>query len=372
MALLDFRVSRDGALIYESVSDEADLIAVDPIEAIEREIPDVIDPDVERYAEQAPVPVAAVEAPPKPEIVQAMKQYDGIDCYVKLTTKLSPIYAKVNALKDLQLKVEDKASMLNIIDQIQSTTSEISNTVISMLSKMRHFSAALSNDYWIYKDIFAAAGFLTMNMPEIISKGLGEYTYTVHKLAKSLQSVIDATECLITRDEVIRKYVISIEDLINAEPDPARDLYNLRDMSIDTLVETLLNTNTTFNLIQGINNTRSIEDLLTWIKRAGIRRYSITCCNCTSSHEFIDVISCHIRWIMTESYAMLCDLCGDSTIDSEVFLNISMRLCATVCNLFYLCTLELYGMATMISNYVADKEAAENQISLIKHEVIKA
>lgn len=375
MSVLDFRIRRGGALLCE-MAEEGDLIAPDPVESISREVQDDILNDIDQFSDEVQdrfvkiVDSIKPEQAPSPSVLRAINQYDGIECFSKLIIKISPIYDRVNALKDLKLDVSQKSDMLHVLDQIQETTCSISNNMIPMLSKMNFMINFLDNDTWHYKDIYSALGFITMNMQEIISKGLTDITYS-RRSSNILNMISDAGINICKREDIIRKNVIAMNDLIDDRPSHGDSIYIYRNMNLDHFIESLLNTETVLNIIKEKQITTSIENVIDLAKRHCYSSCPTVCDSNTSFSFFMENLSSHIRWIMTESYSMLCDLSGDVPINQDVFLNMSMRLCAAVCNIFYLCTLVLFECATEISKFVADNDAILQQISRIKHEVIK-
>lgn len=373
MSVLDFRIRRGGALLHE-MAEDGDLVAPDPVEAIAKEVQDDILNDVDQFSDEMQdrmikiVDVVKNAQDPPPPVLRAINQYDGVECFSRLITKISPIYDKVDDLKDLNLDVSQKSDMLHVLDQIQDVTQSISNTMIPMLSKMNYIRNFMDNEAWTYKDIYSAIGFITMNLQEIITKGLNNFSYS-RKSSNILCAISNSGMVICERDDIIRKRHITINDMAD-ECSSRSDIYNYRNIDLDRLIKDLLNTETVLNLIADKPFATSIEDIMRWAKQS-MRPTVMRPHDDGELNRFIEKISNHIRWIMTESYAMLCDLSGDVQINKDIFLDMSIKLCVTICNIFNLCTLVLFERATEISSYMASKDSISKQISRIKHEVIK-
>ena len=370
MSILDFRLCPGGAVLCEMAEDDS-LIATDPVA---KEFASDLENNIDRFSDELQDRmvhiVSDLPTVPTPQIQKAAKQYDGIECYAKLINRLSPIHEKILDLQSMNLDVSQKQEMISVLDAIQTATCDISDIMVPMLAKMQFTEGYIYYHYWDTSPIYSALGFLSMNLPAIISNGLVTYTVTHHSEIQSINALKNTVRFLLERDDIVRKYVITTNDIFNSIPSDTGRINGLKGLTMPELFKTLLDTETVLNLYQKCERTVSLEERIDYMKSNCVDRIQSSLSEV--NRVYLDQSSRHIRWIMTESYAMLCDLAGDTIIDPKIFLNMSMRLCATVCNLFYLLTLTLFGYATSISNCMADKNAVEEHIGKIKRALLSA
>lgn len=364
MSILGFHMIPGGICVNEAVDAEEVAEALDELEQIvPDELSDNPDPVVQPVEEPAPAPEEAITPV---HVKAALNQYDGTWCFSKLIEKLGPCYEKVQELRNLRLDTDDPDEMLAIISQIQDATECITGSVMGMIHKQDALMKWRSSYDAMRPIIRPALGMLKMNRSKITLEGMDQISFEYSAFNPHIRSLFSSAADVITRSDMVRgKYELTPDAICKNSSCYHKDDIGIFDgMSIHDVIGRLLDPNQFTKLLHEDRIEYNLSELIDSV------------CHDGYPHEVgkerdnpWHMLSKHIRWVMTESYAIICEI-ASGDIDPAVFTNMCMRLCGTVCNLFYLSVLRLFSQAEQISMYMASKNAAIDYLKTVRNSLV--
>ena len=331
MSVLGFTMTPGGVCFHENADNPAALGPYEPF------TPDEVNAVTGNTSAPAPAPVRPTGS--------------EISMRGKVIAKLQPGLEMMREIRSLELGVSDTNERLAVLNKILDAARMVSNDIFPLVAK---FSVPYNRDIHPLEPVM---GMITMHRADIAMVGLDRIQVTCDRFSPSVEAIVSNVGQIVHCESIIRRYDISSNDIWNQSTyhDVSNNAFG--NTPIFNIVEKLCDYDTSMSMYTTESRTVNLDDMMFSIRDK--RSYGAEPVNYQNrlNCNFANDLSCNLRWVMTEAYGLICDL-ADHNLSDELFTNMSMRLCATVCNLFSIAVLKLFDRMVQIGSELAYDNAA--------------